>query len=65
MNSDMSMRTMASSVSNRKLASDLHSSVLPTPVGPRNRKEPLGRLGSAKPARERRTALATAVTASS
>ncbi|MNQ97933.1 hypothetical protein D3C85_1136040 [compost metagenome] len=42
----------------------MHSSVLPTPVGPRKRKEPLGRLGSDSPARERRTALATATTAS-
>ena len=59
MNSDMSMRTIASSVSNRNSASALHSSVLPTPVGPRNRKEPLGRRGSDRPARERRIALAT------
>ncbi|MNO87134.1 hypothetical protein D3C76_785500 [compost metagenome] len=65
MNSDMSIRTMASSVSNRNSASALHSSVLPTPVGPRNMNEPLGRLGSDSPARERRTALATATTASS
>ena len=40
------------------------SSVLPTPVGPKNKKEPLGRLGSDKPARARRTALAIAETAS-
>ncbi|MNM88679.1 hypothetical protein D3C81_1009020 [compost metagenome] len=64
MNSDMSMRTIASSVSKRNSASALHSSVLPTPVGPRNRNEPLGRFGSARPARERRTALDTATTAS-
>ena len=44
MNSLMSMRTMASSSSNRNSASALHSSVLPTPVGPRNRNEPIGRL---------------------
>ena len=37
------------------------SSVLPTPVGPRNRNEPIGRLGSESPARERRIALATAI----
>ncbi|MCY1187506.1 hypothetical protein D9M73_284960 [compost metagenome] len=60
----MSIRTMASSVSNRNSASALHSSVLPTPVGPRKRNEPLGRFGSARPARERRTALETATTAS-
>ena len=38
MNSLMSMRTMAFSSSKRNSASALHSSVLPTPVGPRNRK---------------------------
>lgn len=39
------------------------SSVLPTPVGPRNKKEPIGRFGSLRPARARRTAFATASTA--
>ena len=58
------MRTIESSVSNKNVAKVLHNSVLPTPVGPKNRNEPLGRFGSAKPARERRTALATAATAS-
>ena len=38
---------------------------MPTPVGPRNRNEPIGRLGSCRPARARRTALLTAATASS
>ena len=61
----MSMRTMAFSVSNRYSASALASSVLPTPVGPRNRKLPIGRLGSDRPARLRRMAPATADTASS
>ncbi len=44
------MRIRCSSLSNRKLASALHSSVLPTPVGPRNRKEPVGpvRVGQAR-----------------
>ena len=46
-------------------ASVLASSVLPTPVGPRKRKEPIGRLGSERPARERRRALETASIASS
>ena len=55
---------MAPSLSNKNSANDLQSSVLPTPVGPRKRNEPLGRLGSANPARERRTALETALTAS-
>ena len=58
------MRTMASSLSNKNSARALHNSVLPTPVGPRNKNEPLGRLGSANPARERRTAFDTATTAS-
>ncbi len=65
MNSDMSMRTIASSVSNRNSASAFDNSVLPTPVGPRNRNEPLGRFGSESPARERRIASDTALTASS
>jgi ATP-dependent Clp protease ATP-binding subunit ClpA len=33
-------------------------------VGPRNMNEPIGRCGSCKPARARRTAVATATTAS-
>ncbi len=61
----MSMRTTARSSSNRKSASALASSVLPTPVGPRNRNDPVGRSGSAMPARARRTASDTARTASS
>ena len=60
----MSMRTIARSSSKRKSASDLASSVLPMPVGPRKRNEPVGRLGSEIPARERRTASLTARTAS-
>ena len=64
MNSDMSMRIKASSVSNMNSANALHSSVLPTPVGPKNMNEPLGRFGSDSPARERRMASATAFTAS-
>ena len=65
MYSDMSMRTIARSSSNRNSASALVSSVLPTPVGPRNRNEPIGRLGSCSPARARRTACDTAAIASS
>src|SRR2546425_638867 len=60
MYSDMSMRIIARSSSNRNSASARASSVLPTPVGPRNRNEPIGRLGSLRPERARRTALATA-----
>ena len=46
-------------------ASAFASSVLPTPVGPRKRKLPIGRFGSESPARERRSALETASIASS
>src|ERR1041384_7667616 len=42
--SDMSMRTIACSSSNRNSASARASSVLPTPVGPRKRNEPIGRV---------------------
>ena len=59
----MSIRTMASSVLKRKVASVLASSVLPTPVGPRNMKDAMGRLGSDRPARERWIASVTACTA--
>ena len=65
MYSDMSMRTIASWESNMNSASARASSVLPTPVGPRNRNVPIGRSGSLRPARERRRASETAVTASS
>ena len=43
----------------------LASSVLPTPVGPAKMKQPVGRLGSFRPLRLRRTALATLLIASS
>ena len=56
---------MAVSLSKRNSARALASSVLPTPVGPRNRNEPIGRFGSCSPARLRRTASATACTAAS
>ena len=49
MYSDMSMRIIASSASNMNSASARASSVLPTPVGPRNRNEPIGRSGSCRP----------------
>ena len=63
--SDMSTRIISLSCPNTASASALESSVLPTPVGPKNRKEPIGRFGSFIPTRPRRTALATAFTASS
>src|ERR687890_267737 len=53
MYSDMSMRCIACSSSNMNSASARASSVLPTPVGPRKRNVPIGRLGSLSPARER------------
>src|SRR5918996_916638 len=58
MYSDMSMRTIAWSLSNRNSASARASSVLPTPVGPRKMKLPSGRFGSESPARARRIAFA-------
>ena len=64
MYSAISMRTMAFSSSNKYSANARASSVLPTPVGPKNINEPMGRFGSDRPARERRIAFATAVTAS-
>ena len=53
MYSDMSMRIMAFSSSNRNSARARASSVLPTPVGPRKMNEPIGRLGSFSPERAR------------
>ena len=65
MYSDMSRRIIFSSLSKSCAARALAVSVLPTPVGPRKMKEPIGRPSSARPARERRMASATAVIASS
>ena len=66
MYSDMSIRTIASSVSNMNSASARASSVLPTPVGPEEEEASRsGRSGSWSPARERRSAFETASTASS
>src|SRR5438105_550807 len=61
MYSDMSMRTIASWESNMNSARARASSVLPTPVGPRNRKVPIGRSGSERPARERPAGLVEAL----
>ena len=55
---------MAWSESKIKSAKALHTSVLPTPVGPMNKKDPIGRFGSARPARLRRIALDTTLIAS-
>ena len=46
-------------------ASALESSVLPTPEGPRNRNDPIGRCGSFRPDRARRIVLLIALIASS
>src|SRR5881396_2438935 len=54
MNSDMSKRIMERWLPKRNSANDRATSVLPTPVGPRNKNEPTGRCGFFKPARERR-----------
>ena len=51
------------SESNNDEASDLANSVLPTPVGPKNKKLPIGRLGSFIPARALTTASDTRSTA--
>ena len=59
MNSLMSILMSASSLPNMNSARALASSVLPTPVGPRKTNEPMGRFGSFRPARARRTALET------
>ncbi len=61
----MSMRIIACSSSNKNSANARAVSVLPTPVGPRKIKLPIGRRGSDKPARERRIAFATTVSAAS
>ena len=55
----MSMRIINFSSSKRNSAKARASSVLPTPVGPRKMKEPIGRLVSERPARLRRTAFDT------
>ena len=54
---------IASLLPNISSANCLANSVLPTPVGPTNKKLPIGRLPSSKPARLRRIALDTASTA--
>ena len=64
MNSLISTRIIASSSPNIVSANARANSVLPTPVGPKKMKLPIGRLGSFKPARARRTALLIDVTAS-
>src|ERR1044071_6617259 len=61
----MSSWISASSSPKRNSASVLDSSVLPTPEGPAKMNEPPGRFGSFRPARVRRIARESALTASS
>ena len=56
---------MLSAEPKSSMANCLESSVLPTPVGPTKRKDPIGRLGEPSPTRLRRMALAILSTASS
>src|SRR5206468_372139 len=63
MYSDMSKRIRLRSLPKRKAARLRATSVFPTPVGPRNMKEPTGRFGFLRPARVRRMARATALIA--
>ena len=60
----MSTRIIASSSPNIDSAKARANSVLPTPVGPKKIKLPIGRLGSFKPALARLTALLIELTAS-
>ena len=55
----MSILSMAFSSSNKNSASALVSSVLPTPVGPKNKKLPIGLCSSDIPALDLRIAFAT------
>ena len=61
----MSKRTICLSESNNDKAKALANCVLPTPVGPKKRKLPSGRLGSLILTRARNTAAVTRLTASS
>ena len=61
----ISIRTMFASLSNNAAASDFASSVLPTPVGPRNKNDPIGFVGSLIPAFERMMESLTNCTATS
>ena len=61
----ISILTTLSSLSNRLYARVLARYVLPTPVGPKNINEPIGLLGSFKPATDLSIVSATALTASS
>ena len=64
-NSDISTLIIAFSLPNMLSASAFASSVLPTPVGPKNKNEPVGLLGSVSPTLPLLIALDTEDTASS
>uniref|UniRef100_A0A0A9AYG1 Hsp101 n=1 Tax=Arundo donax TaxID=35708 RepID=A0A0A9AYG1_ARUDO len=64
MYSDISVRTSRFLSSNSCSARALASSVLPAPVGPRKRNEPVGCCGRPRPDLDLKTASATALTAS-
>ena len=61
----ISTRISALSDPNILYARAFESSVLPTPVGPKNKNEPIGLFGSLRPTLPLLIALATALTASS
>src|SRR5450759_4694773 len=61
----MSTRMSAAGSAKRNLANARATSVLPTPVGPENMNEPIGRFGSLRPARLRRIERDSALIASS
>ena len=61
----ISSRIMFCSSSNKASAKAFASSVLPTPVGPKKKNEPIGLVGSLIPAFERIIASVTLVTPSS
>jgi len=65
MYSDISILIKESVPSNNVLANTFANCVLPTPVGPKKIKEPIGLSGSLSPARFLLIALATCLTASS
>ena len=65
MYSVISTRISAFSSPKTASASALDNSVFPTPVGPKNRNEPIGLFGSFNPTLPLFTAFATACTASS
>ena len=60
----MSIRIIESSEPKTEAARAFANSVFPTPVGPKNINDPIGRCGSANPLRDRRIAFAIELIAS-